>query len=775
MKADTTITKTNGEEKLSPNLSIKSAMGKSPLLSQIQPMVLRKAFLIVSHLLLSPGARVAILGSKNAALAFAMAQFNPRLKFTAYDYDSKTAAQAGEKYACANLRFEKGDVSSLREVNEPYDAIINVDLLHELYSIGKYNPAIVDKVLEAQYTALKPGGQMIVYDYLSPTNGEDFVLLEIPEKGSDDNDIAEKLLWFADNARPLHPQGCRGFFIEELAPRFPHTRLFRLPHKWACEFVLRKDWNNIWQAKLSKELTFFEEKDFRQSFKSLGARIVYSAPQWNHKRIKNCFQGHFRLLDQAGKPLGFPATGFILVAKKIEQRQPVVVQERRQIKEPEKPFSILPMRAEGTGFIHDVVMLHEHRSEILPYYINDQGRLMIVLSSEESKALINTVSRYGYNVEGRRWSGFIPSALTLDRECASALFQGRDVRETLKTAKTEWGFMPKLGTVLEEGPKSYPAPTYIEDRIESYFLPIQKESVKKEGSLIIYDAEDVLRAIHAGFIPNTRLSHQINILSENLNIQLKDIIGAEAPPVPPAQAVEDVLYTEEEIEELRHSKKERYKKARAAAGQIRQFSSHFAQETPESGGLVGLSSQEKSYVIHDGQSINRAVIMPLTRNLSGDVLAGFEMDDVPVPDFYGQSGKMLSLPSFVIPPEFKTIEEIRRMIAEKFDTSMDMVTQIGPSFYEHIDMTPQRLFPFAVGMKPGGKAWTKGHYAPISKLCYITKLDSTDSFLWIYGFVHKLMGSESDLYSCYNDMDRHNVYKSSSQSNDNGGYRHKAL
>lgn len=49
--------------------------------------------------------------------------------------------------------------------------------------------------------------------------------------------------------------GAAGFFLEELPIRSP-VLLFRLPHKWAYEFIMRKDRRVQWQAEMPKEYTF---------------------------------------------------------------------------------------------------------------------------------------------------------------------------------------------------------------------------------------------------------------------------------------------------------------------------------------------------------------------------------------------------------------------------------------------------------------------------------------------------------------------------------------
>src|SRR5690606_32029214 len=105
-------------------------------------------------------------------------------------------------------------------------------------------------------------------------------------------------------ARPRQDPGCGGFFLEELPARFPRTRLFRLPYKWAYEFIMRKDDRGHWETELPMEYTFYTERGFRKELRALGARLVYSAPYWDEDIIEKKFEGHFRLYDNRMNPLG---------------------------------------------------------------------------------------------------------------------------------------------------------------------------------------------------------------------------------------------------------------------------------------------------------------------------------------------------------------------------------------------------------------------------------------------------------------------------------------
>lgn len=252
------------------------------LLKNIEPAVIRKAWFTLSHLLLDEGAKVVDMGCDDGQMTYAMAAMSPKLKFIGIDKSKRQINKAKEQYKLFNLDFQVGEATADIFDEESIDAIINSYVLHEVFSGSRYSERIVSETLYSQFHALKKGGVMFIRDFARPPPGE-FVLLELPDKPSTGSDLArfsdaDLLIWYAEHARPRQDAGCGGFFLEELPQRFPKTRLFRLPYKWAYEFIMRKDDRSHWETELPMEYTFFTPRDFRKELSELGARVQYSAP-----------------------------------------------------------------------------------------------------------------------------------------------------------------------------------------------------------------------------------------------------------------------------------------------------------------------------------------------------------------------------------------------------------------------------------------------------------------------------------------------------------------
>ncbi|MDH5723766.1 MAG: class I SAM-dependent methyltransferase, partial [Alphaproteobacteria bacterium] len=495
------------------------------LLKDIPYETVRRAWFTLSHLLLDDGARVLDMGCADGILTYSMAVLNPKVRFIGIDKSKRTINKAKEQYKLHNLEFKIGDVSSNLFKAESVDCIINNFILHRVFSDSRYNEQIVSDTLRKQFTMLKNDGIMYIRDYTKPPQDQ-YVLMEMHDDESKSDDLADLseadlLVWYAEHAQPKQDPGCGGFFLEELPPRFPKTRLFRLPYKWAYEFIMRKDRRKQWKEELPYEFTFFTVEEFRQELKSLGARVEYSAPYWDEDFIRQHFLGHFRLLQTNGEPLGDPPTSFISLCRKEPERTSLRIMERR-IAPKESQLKIKTLRDEHSGKAADVVSREEELSEILPYLLDEDGRLYIYLHDGIARGLVNAVSRSGSNIDERQWSGHMVEALALDYKDIYEIGEFTE-KNSKAFAKNFFNMTLEKGAILEAGPNYYPEPNYIDERVHTHYLHVKDagKSVMLKSKLLRnhhfhakgimrkFSAQTVLDAIAVGLIPNARLELQI--------------------------------------------------------------------------------------------------------------------------------------------------------------------------------------------------------------------------------------------------------------------------
>ena len=350
------------------------------LLRDIPRTTIRKAWFTLSHLLLEPGSKIVDMGCQGGAMAYAMAALNPQCSFIGIDRDKKLIAHAREHYNLPNLQFIQGDVGAPDLLPQgSIDAIVNSFILHEIYSGSHYSDRSVVRTLAHQFDFLKEDGIMFLRDFAMPMTSE-YVLMEMPDAPSKGNDLmdlseADLLVWYSERARPREDPGCTGFFLEELPPRFPKTRLFRLPSKWAYEFIMRKDQREIWEDELPKQYTFFNEREYRKTLRGFGARVLYTAPHWDDQYVKSSFDGHFRLYDDNGNPLGAPPTSFIAIAQKVGDSSSLRLNERRTTQKGNSSIRVHAMRNETDGRLIDVITRDVSMTDIIPYRISETGDL----------------------------------------------------------------------------------------------------------------------------------------------------------------------------------------------------------------------------------------------------------------------------------------------------------------------------------------------------------------------------------------------------------------
>ncbi|MBL4804840.1 MAG: class I SAM-dependent methyltransferase [Alphaproteobacteria bacterium] len=709
------------------------------LLKDIEPKVIRKAWFTLSHLLLEEGSHVIDMGCDDGAMTYAMAAMNPKVKFTGLDKAKRQINKAKEKYKLFNLDYKVGDSSRNIFEEESVDAIINSYILHEIYSASRYNERIVAETIRTHFKALKKGGVMFIRDYARPPPGE-FVLMEIPDEPSKGKALsnlsdADLLIWYAEHARPKQDAGCGGFFLEELPERFPRTRLFRLPYKWAYEFIMRKDQRQHWESELPIEYTFFTMREFRKELGGLGARVQYSGPFFDDDIINEKFEGRFRLYSDDGVPLGNPPTCYIAVAYKMAERKSLEIQERRPSMTESGNLNITAMRNEKTGQIVDVVSRELDVSEVIPYRVDEEGRLKVYLHDGIARSITNAVPRGGINIDGRRWSGHMIEPITVDGEALSKMEQ-YDVKNTVLFARDYLGVKPDEGSVLEHGPDYYPAPDYIDEKIKTFYVKVKQakgsiqpksvvgvEKFQAKGVVREMDAQQILNAITTGMIPNARLELQLLSLFQHLNLRAETwtdkALNLQVSKINNKADIKKLM-AEMAGEDIR------FKEIKGTTGQLRPVHSTFVEEGQSRGSMSGLTAENVDFIVHDGKTINTAVVLPLTKDEKSVVHAGFLAEHLPVPQRHEGNGLTVCAPSFNIPPEVTNFKLLRKFLAEKFGVTPNKIIKMGESYFTHVGLTPHRIHPYVVAAPAEAMKGPNTKFLPFYQLMLLQRFISKE-------------------------------------------------
>ncbi len=197
-------------------------------------------------------------------------------------------------------------------------------------------------------------------------------------------------------------------------------------------------------------------------------------------------------------------------------------------------FRIETLQNEKTGELMDIVKRDYSIAEVLPYRVEDDGSLKIYLHKDVVRSLANSTPRTGQNIDRHRYSGHMIECLTVDR---NSIPEDITPHSSDSFAQDHLNLRPIDGASLETGPSYYPAPDFIEENIQCFYLNVKPRQNKKNASLVPvkkflalyrftkkgyvckFDAQQVLDAIAVGMLPNARLEMQILSLYERLKIK----------------------------------------------------------------------------------------------------------------------------------------------------------------------------------------------------------------------------------------------------------------
>lgn len=778
----------------------KPDLSQDELLNALPAVVRMRAQYILSHCLLPASTDqshtpvIIDSGCGNGIMTFIMAYYAPHIRFVGIDRNPQAIDRAHKKYgALSNISFITADIANLPFAEETADAVICSRMLGPLYTRLGFDMQECARAFAHQITCLKPGGAFLMYDMMAKSDG-DYVLMEFPiarktrktgqppEKIKESDRAIANLIWFHDHAQPRQADGCQGFFLEELPQKLPFTRLFRMPAKWAYEFIIRHEiFGDTFRKNVGLELTCMNEHEVCELMPRIGCRVDYTAPWVNPYIVDNYYKPCFKLYTDAYKPAPYPETGHIFVSHKFDGQRMVKIKERKQAKDMPEKLSIHAIQDLDNGEVHDLVSVDDRRVDIIPYQLQTSAdgetidTIHVYLQGHAAKAIANSVPRAGHNLDGREWSGYMPSAVSTSGRIMDDV-QERGDKDRYALIREYTGLRCDLSFQFEDGPSGYPAPDMVEMRIDTHYVQIHDTGQSPKTGIVAYNLDDVLRAITVGLIPDAWLEVQLTHLKLKLQGQRHgwmhvDLpIGNEAPPPDRIVRVEDIMAQVEadnakaQEEALAETGDQRYRDTRGGTGQLKALRSVFVDEGLGDHRLSGIRAREVEFAVPTGKSVNKAAVLPLTRDLDGNAMAGFDLDHMPVPYRMGQTEKMVNLPTYTLPETVQTIDDAKAYLAKKYDTDIEKVVQMGPSFFSCIDYTPERIYPFAIARQGGwGKLWDK-FYAPIQDLWMFDETDFKWSFLYSWGFAVISLSYQGGYGASYQSRMDENQRKFSTQA-----------
>jgi SAM-dependent methyltransferase len=659
----------------------------------------QKLAFVGAHFLLDPGSRVADMGCGSGSGSYQLALLNPQIHVIGVDINPESIRIARERYQLPNLEFMVGDAAQPIFAERPLDGILSSSTLHHVYTFNGYSHDAVRAALASHLLCLRENGVFVLRDFVNPAK-DAYVLLELADAPSRGNAVAELadadlLKLFARTARPLDTRCGPGFFLEEVDPCRPATRLFRLSYKWAAEFILRKDYRHDWDVEILEEYTYFTADEFAGALARAGGRLLCAEPYWNPWIVKNRFEGKVRLLDEGGRDLGWPATNFVAVTQRVHKGASLRLAERRPSEAPPS-FLIVGSLREEAGAVYDLIKRPHPVCDLVPWRLAD-GRLRVAARHGYPRPITRAVPRGPAMIDGSWWGGYLIEPVTgmVDRDAAD---------DAVAAALMERAGIPEDAIVaIDAGLSYYPSPGGIDEVVGSLFvevaaslpvrpLPAAVSGFSMAGELREFDAQDLLRAAHIGVLPEARLEMNLYALMAKLGISPDPFIGemidvAETPlPAATRRAGLDELLTRPPVAPFVQSD--------VSAGYLRLVRSVFADQTEENGLARTLAEREFEFVLPRERSINTVVALPIVRD--GEILVGLETRLLPVPQIHEGNARILTAPAWRLGRDVTTLVQAREFVAAKMGVGRDDVVPLGAAYFPSAGITPERAHPFVV-------------------------------------------------------------------------------
>jgi len=643
----------------------------------------QKVALTTAHF--PPSGTVADMGSGSGKATFDLACLYSGLALVGVDINPKAVEISARTFAKPNLRYLAGDIVEPLFANESLDGILNSSVLHHVTSFNGFALAPVERLLDNQAAELKRGGVLIIRDFVIP-RGPETVDLELL---LDDATLFET---FAKTWKSSHGNGVR---YEERTASRKEVRRFRLLHRIAAEFVLRKDYRDHWGTELLEEYTYFSQADFERAFVARGLRIVTSVELHNPWIVERRFKGKIALFDLAGAPLPTPPTNYLIVGEKVGVGAGVRIEER-SLKLLEKPrfLQLRFYKHVDSGLVYELAERPHRTLDVLPWFMQD-GRAFVVCKHGFPRPIVNAASDAPDLIE-QHGAGYItePIAAIIHDGEASDVAVTRILREragavVIRHISQAWQYFTSPGGINErvDAHLVEVEPWKHEQQVENY------TTFSAAGSVRFLDATQVLRACHVGGMFDARLELNIYRLCRQQGLALGPWIGAElrfheqaAPkrlPVPESRACFEPCPGVPKFLEICEGEFVE----KNAAGEV-------------------LASARFEYVRPKLLSHNTLTLLPVI-NHAGVLYVGLEPRDLPAVQAFEGKSSFLTLPGMRLPRSVMALGEAETHALHVLNESHDLVCErpiaLGGRYHPSTGLTPEVVYPYVVDVMTVGE------------------------------------------------------------------------
>ncbi|MGE3456963.1 MAG: trans-aconitate 2-methyltransferase [Kofleriaceae bacterium] len=653
----------------------------------------QKVALTAAHLLCR--GRIADMGMGSGAGSEALAALYPELEVVGVDVDPVMVERARARYPLPNLTFREGDIA--RPVFEPgsLDGIFNSSVLHHVTTFSGYDHHAAARALAVQVAQLRPHGVLVVRDFLDPGPGD--VLLDVPDSdgdGSDDPITASTAGLFERFAREFRSLSTQpGFAFERCDGAMPGWRRYRVSHKLAVEFVLRKDYREDWASEVKEEYTFFDQRGFEAVFAALGLRLLASTPIRNPWIVRHRLAGKIALRSLDGNPLELPATNYVITGERVAPDEGVVLRAGQS----RAPLGFLAMehyRNRATGQVYDLVRRPHVTLDILPWF--EHGTDVFVVARMAYPRPILSIGAGDGSLDGGRAPLYVTEPL-------NALQVDRPVGQTIEDALVaRAAIRPDQIRGFRGGANYCPSPGGIAEQVRSMLVEIDPVFVEqplenvsgfhRSGRVRAIEARQLLRAAQVGGVPDARI--ELNVY-ELLLAQGRDL----GPWIGDQLELDEVVASEvtSMMELANRPARRRFVRADPTdSPRFLRLECTWFEELDAAGRIIAARPLE--YVVPDPRGI-QTIATALLRRTAAGIQLGIDDDDLPAAQAFDGNSNLLVAPAWRLPHHLTSLTPARDFVlarlAEEYGVSCGRSYELGGRYHPSPGVTPEVVYPMA--------------------------------------------------------------------------------
>ncbi|MEC4113490.1 class I SAM-dependent methyltransferase [Myroides pelagicus] len=649
-----------------------------------------------------------------------LAELFPHLQVIGVDINPKMVNIAQKTYQLPNLSFREDDGETLTSFTEnKVSGFFNCSAIHHITSYNDYDNNRALNTLKRQVELLQDKGVLVVRDFVKVEEKE--VILELSTLAKEDRPSDTDLfIQFSQTARCLSTN--KGFPIEEVQTLKSNTKRFKAFYTDVVEFIRRKDYYANWDIELQEEYGYFTQKEFEDTFRDLGLRIIVSTPIYNQWIINNRYKGAFTIYDLEGNDIGLPPTNYLIAGEKVTGAKQL--QLTRHLPLLSTPYleysSFLNVKNKQ---VFDLVKRPNQVVDILPYQWIENNLKVIAKHGYPRPLCILTES--GQILDGKRYSGYIPEALAL-----------ADSADWAEEVAQRFNIMAKHYLAAEQGLSYYTSPGGINERVVAQYLPLTdnfnfkpsglpkaRTGFKDMGCLKQYDAIQLLNTAQTGALVEARLELNIYYLLAQKKVELPKWLGEQLTP----EQIDDLSVTN--LSDILDQRAKEYIPTAETVNFLTTRRAVFAERGIDNSNVV------LEYTYPTNYSINTVTVLPVYK-YNQEVYIGLEQRSLPVPQLHQDNSLLLTIPAFRLSKKIEDLWDLEQYLEKLIveGSPIKAFKTLGQKYFPSIGVTPEQVYPYVVTL---AKASEHLHWVKLDELIdNIDKLTDAHLLIALFRFIH---------------------------------------